>query len=188
MNHQRIKRMSKDKELKPEDRELFREHVGDVRRHRHDRIELKTARPLPIPIQTRADECRVLVDMLSDEYMPLDLETGEEISFIRPGLQHRLARKLRRGEYKINAELDLHGLNVEASRQALATFLVNCQAENRRCVRIIHGKGLSSRSKGPVLKQMVNRWLRQRKEVLAFCSTIPKHGGTGAVYVLLRKP
>ena len=180
--------MSKDKEIDPEDRELFREHMRDVRRHKHDRVVLKNAQPLPVPHQTRADESRVRVDMLSDEYMPLDLETGEEISFIRPGLQHRTIRKLRRGEFRISAELDLHGLNVEASRTALASFLVNCQAENRRCVRIIHGKGLSSRSKGPVLKQMVNRWLRQRKEVLAFTSAIPKHGGTGAVYVLLRKP
>lgn len=166
---------------------LFRAHVGPIRRLRQVRAELPTRRPAPVPRQTLADERQVLVDAFSDEYHPAEHETGEELCFARPGLQHKALRKLRRGQFRVGAELDLHGMTVDVARQALAEFLHQCRNGDRRCVRIVHGKGNRSRHRGPVLKTMVNRWLQQRDEVLAFCSTPPNDGGTGAVYVLLKR-
>jgi len=116
-----------------------------------------------------------------------DLETGEELLFSRTGLQNRVLRRLRRGEYAIEAELDLHGLTRLEARQALSEFLHDCRARGCRCVRIIHGKGRGSQGKRPVLKQYVDHWLRQVDAVLAYCSAIPAHGGTGAIYVLLKR-
>jgi DNA-nicking Smr family endonuclease len=126
--------------------------------------------------------------MLSDCADPAELETGEELLYCRPGLQHNVLRKLRRGHYAVEAELDLHGLRVAEARQALTTFLQNALSLQIKTVRIIHGKGNGSFNKQPVLKGKVNNWLRQRIEVLAFCSARPVDGGTGAIYVLLRRP
>ena len=179
--------MSSKNKTGQNDRELFRQAVNDVRPLSHDRVKPYKNQPKAVPIQSKIDEHQVLADMMSDHFEPLDLQTGEELHFVRTGMQSRVVRKLKRGQYKIEAELDLHGLNVEAARNAVHAFLSFCQEEDRRCVRIIHGKGLSSRHKGPVLKKMVNRWLQQRKEVLAFTSALPHHGGTGAIYVLLKK-
>ncbi len=173
--------------IEQKDRDLFRRAVADARPMYHDRIKPHKKRPKAIPRQTESSEQRVIVDMMSDEFDTLDVQTGEELHFVRDGIQAKVIRKLKRGQYRLEAELDLHGLNVDAARRAISEFLELCQHEHRRCVRIIHGKGLSSRHKGPVLKHMVNRWLRQRKDVLAFTSTIPQHGGTGAIYVLLKR-
>jgi len=166
---------------------LFRQLMGEVAPLNHDKIEPEPSRPAPRPAQFHADEARVLEDMLSDHYDPEELQPGDMLAFSRPGLKKSHYRKLRRGEYALEAELDLHGLTVPPAREALVGFLGECQRLDARCVRIIHGKGLRSSNEGPVLKAMVNRWLRQRDEVLAFCSARPVDGGTGAVYVLLRR-
>lgn len=167
---------------------LFRAHIGPVRRLERVRAEPRLRRPAPVPRQTLADERQVLIDLFSDEYHPAEHETGEELWFARPGLQHKALRKLRRGQFRVSAELDLHGMTVQVARQALSEFLQQCRTSDRRCVRIVHGKGNGSRHRGPVLKSMVNRWLQQRDEILAFCSAPPHDGGTGAVYVLLKRP
>ncbi len=170
-----------------EDQDLFQKEVSDVRPLKPNRIQPYKNPPKAIPRQTELSEKQVIHDMMSDEYDPVDMQTGEELFFARTGIQSRVIRKLKRGQYKIEAEIDLHGLNVEAAREAISQFLMICQNDGNRCVRIIHGKGLSSKHKGPVLKQMVNRWMRQRKEVLAFTSAVPQHGGTGAIVVLLKR-
>ena len=118
---------------------------------------------------------------------PSDVESGDELSYRSAGVQDTVYRRLKRGTYHFGAELDLHGLRVEPAREAVREFIVACRERNIRCVRIIHGKGLGSDNRGPVLKQWVDGWLRRRSEVLAFCSAQPRHGGTGAVYVLLRR-
>ena len=175
-------------ELTEEDLRSFREAVADVEpladdgRVRHDRRP-----PRPIPKMSRLDEEQVIDELFSDEYHPLGAEAGEEIWFARPGLQHNVMRKLRRGQYAVGAELDLHGLTVELARRELAEFLLAALARGLRCVRVIHGKGRRSSGKGPVLKGKVDRWLRQRDEVLAYCSARRVDGGTGAIYVLLRR-
>lgn len=165
---------------------LFRDAVGPVRALEHDRHLPETAGPPPVPSQRRRDEKQVLRDLLSDGLDPADLETGEELVYLRPGLPYSLLRRLRRGQFSVGPQLDLHGLTVDEARAALGAFLHEVQRGGRRCVRIVHGKGLRSRQGQPVLKVKVNHWLRQREEVLAFCSARPVDGGTGAVYVLLK--
>ena len=182
--------MSKPRRPKPPltdaDRALFRDTVGPVRPLRRERLALRPPPPAPRPQFRERDDLAVLRDMLSDEYDPAELETGEELIFSRPGLQHRLLKKLRRGQFAVAAECDLHGLRVPEARQALVAFLADCRRSQQACVRIIHGKGHGSVQRLPVLKHKVAKWLQQRDEVLAFCSARPVDGGTGAIYVLLK--
>lgn len=171
--------------LKPEDADLFREAIGDVKRIVDDRANSGKPAPRPVPKQLEKDERQVLDDLLSGDYENLSLADG--ISFLRPGMQHNVMRKLRRGQYVINAELDLHGMTSAEARRALTIFLTEARQTGQQCLRIIHGKGLRSANSGPVLKPMVAKWLSQRDEVLAYCTARVTDGGSGAVYVLLKK-
>lgn len=179
--------MSQPFTLDPRDRELFRRTVGPVKPLRSERVTFIRPPPVPIPRFTLADEQQVLSDMLSDYFEPADLDTGEELYYRREGVQQTVLRKLRRGYFQIGSVLDLHGMTVAIAREALTAFLHSARRNGLSGVRIIHGKGNGSRHRGPVLKQKLNHWLRQRDEVLAFCSARLMDGGTGAVYVLLRR-
>jgi len=169
------------------DSALFREAMRGVKPLKSDKLPLTKPRPKPIPKQRYLDEALVHEEMLSDNYDSAELETGEELLFVRPGVQHRVLAKLRRGQFGINAELDLHGMVVREARVEVANFLRDCCNSNVRCARIVHGKGYGSWQKQPVLKQKLNSWLQQRDEVLAFCSARSVDGGTGAVYVLMKR-
>ena len=114
------------------------------------------------------------------------LDTDESLSFRQPGLGIEVVRKLRRGEWSIQAQLDLHGLRSDEARLALVGFLSESLSNNMRCLRVIHGKGLGSINKEPVLKGKVLKWLIQRDEVMAFCQARPNDGGSGALLILLR--
>lgn len=167
---------------------LFRRAVADaVPLPPSDRAEFARPRPKPVARQRRADEQQVLVDALAD---PWDWEaavsTGEELYFARPGVPTAALRKLRRGGWVLQGELDLHGHTGDEARVALAAFLNRCMFEDRRCVRIIHGKGHGSKNRLPVLKNKVRHWLMQREDVLAFCQARTVDGGAGAVIVLLK--
>ena len=167
---------------------LFRDAVKKARPLQQDKIaRTPTRKPAPIPKQTLNDERLIREAMLSDEFDPADIETGEELLYVRPGIQHGLLRKLRRGQFSINDELDLHGMTVAVARNEVLGFIDHCRSKRTRCVRIIHGKGHGSPDKQPVLKVKLNRWLQQMDGVLAFCPARPMDGGTGAVYVLLKK-
>jgi DNA-nicking Smr family endonuclease len=174
--------------LSEEDVEAFRAAVRDTRPLPDPgRISFRRPAPPPVPAQTLRDEQAVLADSLSDHVPGLeDIETGEELSFLREGLARQVLRKLKRGEWVIEAELDLHGHTVDEARATLAEFLNDCRKRGLRCLRIIHGKGLRSPGKEPVLKNKVRVWLMQRDEVLAFCQARPVDGGGGAALVLLR--
>lgn len=178
--------MASDKPDK-DHRTLFREHVGRVRPVKQDRVAPHRAKRKPVPEQSQRDAAAVMQSLLSDDYEAADVETGEELFHVRPGLQHTVIRKLRRGQYAIEAELDLHGCTVPVARERLDAFIRRARAMGKRCVRVVHGKGKTSEGKMPVLKGKVNNWLRQKDEVLAFCSAIPRDGGTGAAYVLLKR-
>lgn len=176
-----------DNDRPADDRELFRRAVGDVRPLAHDRVVPDTPRPPPVPVQRQLDERAVLREMAQGLYDATEIETGDELVYCRPGLQHSVFRRLRRGQYAIEAEIDLHGLTVSEAKDTLLTFLHEARGRGWRCVRVVHGKGHGSRGRQPVLKGKVNHWLRQLDSVLAFCSTRPVDGGTGAVYVLLKR-
>jgi DNA-nicking Smr family endonuclease len=167
--------------------DLFRQAVGEVKPVNTGKIEKDSSKPPPLPSKLLEDEQQVVQDMLSDAYDPNEIQPGDILSYRRDGIQNRLFRKLKRGEYSIQSELDLHGDTVESARIALFEFLRQSQDRGHRIVRVIHGKGHRSSNRGPVLKTMVNRWLRQCDPVLAFHSAQPKDGGTGAVYVLLKR-
>jgi len=169
------------------DKALFREQATGARKLEHDKVN-HPAKPIkPVPLQRIADDQQVLDDMFSDESYAEDVETGDELFFYREGLQQKLLKQLRRGQLSVTAELDLHGYIVAEARIALTEFLKDCRRHGDRCVRIVHGKGHGSQQKLPVLKNKVNAWLQQRDEILAFCSARPVDGGTGAVYVLLKR-
>ena len=129
----------------------------------------------------------MLVESLSDtDPWEAGFEIGDELKFLRDGLASDTLRKLRRGHWLIQNELDLHGMIVAEARPALVAFLNECLHDGLRCVRIIHGKGLGSKNGEPVLKRKVCGWLMQRDEILAFCQARRTEGGGGAVVVLLR--
>jgi len=143
--------------------------------------------PRPIAAQRLRDERAVLDESLSDrDAWEAGFEAGDELNFLRPGLATTTLRKLRRGHWLIQRELDLHGLTVAEARPGLVAFLNDCLQDGVRCVRIIHGKGLGSKNREPVLKRKVASWLMQRDEILAFCQARHTEGGGGAVVVLLK--
>ncbi|MES1944191.1 Smr protein/MutS2 [Salinisphaera sp. PC39] len=180
--------MSRDPDKPPisdEDRELFRDALGDIAPVKPGRRPPRRAPPPPRPRSTEADEAAVIEELLEGD--PEEFETGDELLYRRHGIQHAVMRRLRRGHYRCQAELDLHGLFVDVARREVAAFLAEARDAGYRCVRIVHGKGLRSGNRGPVLKSKLALWLRRRDDVLAYCSARPVDGGTGAVYVLLRR-
>jgi DNA-nicking Smr family endonuclease len=173
------------KTLSSEDKDLFRHSIGKVRAVKNDKILLnKENRPKPYP-RPQADHVEEdLIHAAAPDIEKVGLE--DSLSFIAPGLQNNILKKLRRGFFGLDAEIDLHGLTSHAANQQLLHFLHDCVNTGCRCVHIVHGKGYSSADNHPVLKNNLNSWLRQHKDVQAFCSAPPKDGGTGAVFVLLQ--
>ncbi|TFY99741.1 Smr/MutS family protein [Ramlibacter rhizophilus] len=153
----------------------------------HGRVLLQPDQPLPIAAQQQLDEQRVLRESISDEFDASTLlEVDEALSFRRPGVGPDVTRKLRRGDWSIQREIDLHGLRREAAREALSEFIREAFRLGLRCVRVVHGKGLGSPGKAPVLKGKVHGWLVQKNEVMAFVQARAAEGGAGALVVLLR--
>ena len=168
-----------------DDGDLFRQAIGDVKRVRDDRTTSQVRRPRAEPRQQQLDDKAVLSELLSDPSESEILETGEHLSYRKNGVQQAVLRKLRRGNYAIQRELDLHGMTVEEARAEVRAFLASALDLELRCVRIIHGKGRRQADSAPRLKGFLNHWLARKREVTAFCSARPEDGGTGAVYVLL---
>ena len=170
------------------DAELFHRSIGNVTPlPPADKAPSTSPRPLPIPRQRMADEEAALRESLSDEFnVDTLLDTDEQLSYARIGIGADTLRKLRRGHWVIQAQLDLHGMRRDEAREALGEFLRNAVKRGMRCVRIVHGKGLGSVNKEPVLKNKVRNWLVQKDEVMAFCQARAAEGGSGALVVLLK--
>jgi len=167
---------------------LFRQAVRGARPLQRDFVEVVRQRPLPRATFRRRDDESVLRESLDGEIEDLEMHAGERLQFRRPEIGQRTLRRLARGSYSVQGELDLHGLTAVQAEAALRDFIDDCLKRDYRCVRIVHGKGLGSGNRGPVLKPSVNRWLRRWREVLAFASARQIDGGSGAVYVLLKTP
>lgn len=170
------------------ERNLFQRAAGKVEplRH-HGRVHHPPEPVAPVAAQRQLDDQRVLKEAISDEFDASTLlEVDDALSFRRPGVGIDVARKLRRGHWSIQAEVDLHGHRTDDAREALAGFLREAVRQGLRCVRVVHGKGLGSPGKTPVLKGKVHSWLVQKNEVLAFVQARADEGGAGAVVVLLR--
>lgn len=169
------------------DRDLFRDAIGSVRALKRDaEMPPMIARPQPQARQFELDEAAVRDELLSHPFDPGSIELGDEILYLKPGQPTRLLKQLRRGLFSVRAEIDLHQMTVAVAREAINGFLAEAKAHDELCVRIVHGKGLRSASRGPVVKRMTEQLLRRRDDVLAFASALPVQGGTGAVLVLLR--
>jgi DNA-nicking Smr family endonuclease len=170
------------------DADLFRRSIGEVAPlPSPDKVLPGMPRPLPIPRQHLADEQAALKESLSDEFnVDTLLDTDEALSYARNGIGPDTLRKLRRGHWVIQSQLDLHGMRRDEAREALGEFLRAALRRGQRCVRIIHGKGLGSVNREPVLKNKVRAWLVQKEEVIAFCQARAADGGSGALVVLLK--
>jgi DNA-nicking Smr family endonuclease len=169
-----------------DDIDLFRRSIGPIRSLRSDKIYPAKKHPAPRPRTAGAGEQAHALPDFAGEFHGTEISAGETLYYARTGLQQRLLQRLRRGQLPCEAELDLHGMTIAEAQHHLARFLSYCRGRGLRTVRIIHGKGYGSREQAPVLKSRLNHWLREQQEVLAFCSSRPDQGGTGAVNVLLR--
>ncbi|MEZ5650471.1 MAG: Smr/MutS family protein [Burkholderiaceae bacterium] len=183
--HERARRAEAERE-----RALLREAFEGVQPlGGQERAEHERPRPAPLPVQRELDEQRALQSSLSDEIdIERYLDIDDSISYTAPGIGADVLPRLRRGHWAVAAQIDLHGLRSEEAREALMHFLDDCRLRTLRCVRVIHGKGLGSANRQPVLKGKVRRWLTQRQDVLAFCQARPTDGGAGALVLLLSGP
>jgi DNA-nicking Smr family endonuclease len=172
------------------EQQLFARSVGAVTPlPAAKRAELRGDRPAPEPRQRQQDEQRALSEALSDEFdVDSLLETDEALSYRRVHISQEVVRKLRRGHWTLQAQIDLHGLRREEAREHLGQFIQMAARSGLRCVRVVHGKGNGSPGREPILKQRVRRWLVQKNEVLAFTQARASEGGNGALIVLLQGP
>jgi len=173
------------------EKELFSRAIGPVRalpaKHQPgQRAKLPLVQAAPIAVQHQLDEMAVMREAISDGFDGESLlDSDEALSYRRPGMGPDVVRKLRRGGWSIQRQLDLHGLRREDARDTLSAFIREAHKAGMRCVRVVHGKGLGSPGKTPVLKGRVQSWLIQKSEVLAFVQARPADGGAGALVVLL---
>ncbi len=170
-----------------QEKNLFLEAVKNARPLNIDVPFTEKTYPKPVAKQFLRDEKQALRDSLSDDFYPAhELESGEELLYLRTGQSPSILSKLRCGFWVVQAQIDLHGLISDEAREYVAEFLSSCKKKNIRCVRIVHGKGLGSRNREPVLKHKLRNWLIQKDEVIAYAQAKPEDGGSGAVIVLLK--
>ncbi len=162
--------------------------MGDVKSVANDKAPDTVSKPAARVSSTQRDNRSVMETLLSELSESDLLETGEHLSYTAPGVQRAVLRKLKSGKYTTQAEIDLHGMTLETAKKELGAFLAECQLRRLLCVCVIHGKGRKQADKAPRMKPAVNQWLQGNKKILAFCSARANDGGTGAVYVLLRRP
>ncbi|MBT8141829.1 MAG: DNA mismatch repair protein MutS [Gammaproteobacteria bacterium] len=169
-----------------DDRKALNKAMRAVKPIVHNQADVGLPKPRAKAKFTRADERRALLEALETDVQEAEFESGEILSYARPGVQKSVIRRLRRGDYSVQRVCDLHGETVASAKLILSRFMQECQDDGIRCVRVIHGKGLRSGHQGPVIKPKVNRWLRVWDHVVAFHSARIQDGGTGAVVVLLK--
>lgn len=173
-----------------DDLAAFRAAVADATPLRAaDRVSFDRPKPSPRPRQRELDEAAVIVESLHASLEIDDLlAIGDADSFLRPGLPRSALRDLRRGRWSIQNHTDLHGLNRHEAHEEVARFLAESLQQGKRCLRIVHGRGLGSPGRNGILRQLVKGWLARRKDVLAFCHAPPNDGGEGALWVLIKAP
>jgi DNA-nicking Smr family endonuclease len=169
----------------PEEDDEFRRAVAGAQPLETPRKVVHQRRPAPVPRQRMRDEHAVLEESLGPVSLDDALESGNELSYLAEGLRRDVLRKLRRGHWVVEDQLDLHGMNRHVAAVTVSQFLNACRKRRVRCVRIVHGKGRGSHNREPVLKGLLRKWLL-REEVLAFSQAPAAQGGSGAVLVLLK--
>ncbi len=173
--------------MNDEDVELFRRAMSDAKPlESEQRVAEPKKKPKPKARFAKADEKEALAESMQADIDSMERANGQGMRFHREHVGRRTMRKLARGRFAVQAEIDLHGMTVAEAKPRLADFIDSCSKQGLLCVRVVHGKGLGSGHRGPVLKNSVNAWLRKWDTVLAFVSARQVDGGTGAVYVLLQ--
>jgi len=174
--------------LTDDDDNLFRRLMSGIKPLKtKERVAEVSKKPIPKARFSRADDAAVLAESLESDIDDLEESSGDVLRFKRASVSRTTMRMLTRGSYSIQADIDLHGMTVAEAKPRLERFVQRCASNNKLCIRVVHGKGLGSGERGPVLKRGVDRWLRQWDAVLAFVSARQVDGGTGAVYVLLER-
>ena len=177
-----------DSTVSNDDNDEFRRAMAGAKPLKAEqRVSAAGPKPKPRARFARADEIEVLAESLKDDIDTIEHGYGAALRYQHPSVGRRTMRKLSRGAYSVQAEIDLHGMTLAEAKPRLTDFIKYSVSQGKLCVRIVHGKGLGSGERGPVLKKAINRWLRKWDSVLAFVSTRQVDGGTGAVYVLLQK-
>lgn len=177
--------MSKKNDVSESDSNLFRKTVGKVEKIENGQvIHHQVRKPAIIPARQMRHTRLGNIDQRSSPIS--EISATDKLYFKRPGIQQKLMSKLSRGQFRIERQIDLHGMTAVVAEKSLNSFLESCRQSNYRCIRIIHGKGTGSTDNRPVIKNGINEWLRKNENVLAFCSAKANDGGTGAVYALLR--
>jgi len=179
-------------DVSDDDRKLFRATVGVVKPVVNDRVD----RPVKPPLRRKKlyqdihERTQSSAQPFSDQFFDASaehpVEAGDLLFYARPGLQRKTIKRLKRGQIRPEATLDMHGMSVDEARDCLIEFIDDCRRHRLRSAIIIHGKGFRSSGARPVLKSMVNNWLRQHDAIMAFSSAQPADGGSGALYVLLK--
>ena len=183
-----MKTKNKDEiSISPEDRELFRNTMKNSIPLKENKKQYFKKKPIAKARFTQIDQRDVLTETLDCDIEDQEKSTSDVLKFHRKGMDYKVFKKLEKGQISIQSELDLHGLNLNQASDALKSFINHSILSNHRCVRIIHGKGLGSGERGPVIKDEVKRSLKKWKQVLAYVSARQHDGGTGALYVLLKR-
>ena len=176
--------MKKKSILSKSDKKLFRNAVKDVRVLKGEHQRFINHRIITKPSQESSENREWQDSNLSDANEDQLVNSEEKLSYSKPGIQHKILKKLSNGKLPIEAKLDLHGLNINQARNETELFIHQCQLQGYKCIIIVHGKSIINQQ--PILKSMLNRWLPQISSVLAFSSSLPQDGGRGAVYVLIK--
>ena len=174
-----------------DDENIFRKAVKNVNplKVKSKTIETAISKPKPKPIAKKflEDEKKVLLDSLSDDYIYEDAELEDGLLFLRPGHSPDILKKLKKGYWVVQGSIDLHGMISQEAKSYIVDYIQECKKRHIRCIRIIHGKGIGSKNKEPVLKNKVKNWLAQKDEVIAYAQALKNDGGSGAVIVLLKE-
>jgi len=176
--------MNKKNKLSQADQSLFNEAMEDVKQLKQGNYAPPYKKRKKSQFNHSVDDTEYIDYSLSDAQDHHTVQSDEKVSFSTHGVQAKLLKKLRTGKIPIEAHLDLHGLTIDQARKQVGLFIINSQSMGKKCVIIIHGKG--SVKSAPKLKSMVNHWLKQIPDILAFSSAQEQHGGTGAVYALIK--
>ena len=172
-----------------EDKNIFQEAVKNVKplKIKSNTIEPSASKPKPIAKKFLEDEKKALLDSLSDDYIYEDGDLENGLLFLRSGHSPDIIKKLKKGYWVVQGSIDLHGMISQEAKSYIIDYIQECKKRHLRCIRIIHGKGIGSKNKEPVLRNKVKNWLAQKDEVIAYAQA-PKHdGGSGAVVVLLKE-
>ena len=177
--------MKKKHKLAEDDQMLFNDAMGDVKPLKQGEYVTPPKKKKTVSTPKIDDEAEYINYALSDAQDHQAVQSDEKLNYASNGIQPKLQKKLRAGKFPIEARLDLHGLTIDQARQEVSNFIHDSQCMDKKCIIIIHGKG--SINKPPLLKTMLNHWLKQIPDVLAFTSAQEQHGGSGAVYLLIKK-